>query len=115
MIQPGEYTPLQKLATVFAMWEGGPADGPEYAKKDRLGRPLVAKWEHYARHHGCAAVRDYVRLYMPAADRNAVEALLVDFCRGGLSGGNAALTSSVPNVSNLRDIFRKAALDALEY
>jgi hypothetical protein len=115
MIQQGKYPPLQKLEKVCALWESGLVDDPIHAELDRLRRPLLKKWESYARAHGRSAVLEYAREQMASADGQGVQSLLVDFCRGGLT--QAGIDSQLPEtmISQLREIFRRGALEALQY
>jgi hypothetical protein len=115
MIQHGKYSAEQKLARVLALWAGSrDADTPD-AEQDRLRRPLVKKWEGYARAHGRAAAFDYARAQMADLDRNEVNRAVASFCTGGLSQPLTDIRLSAIAVTRLRDAFTNGALAALEY
>jgi hypothetical protein len=115
MIQYGKYRPEEKFAKVCAFWEGGSTEGPEHDEQDRLRRPLLKKWESYARAHGRNAVTDYAREHLAGADGPGVQSVLVEFCRGGVTQPVADCPLPETTVARLREVFRKGALQALQY
>jgi hypothetical protein len=111
MIQYGKYRPEEKFAKVCALWEGG----RESDEQDRLRRPLLKKWESYARAHGRIAVTEYARARLASTDERGVLSVLAEFCRGGMTQPVTNWPLPQATVARLREVFRKGALQALRY
>lgn len=115
MVKRGKYTPLQKLEKVCAHWQIGLRAEPEFDETDRLGRPLLKKWEGYARSHARAAVYAFTNQHAPELNSQSIEELIAGFCRGEPANRWNGNEFPGSDTSALYEAFRNGALDGLDY
>jgi hypothetical protein len=115
MIKHGKYTPLQKFEKVCAYWQAGPGAEPELAETDRLRRPLLKKWEGYARSHARAATYNFINKHSSGIGHRLIEDLIADFCHGESTRQQHGNDFHGISTSELYRVFRNGALDGLDY
>jgi hypothetical protein len=60
MQRRGQYSAAEKFEKLCAFWRSGDSGLPEASLRDRVGRPLLPKWERWARQRGVLAGRRLV-------------------------------------------------------
>lgn len=113
MVEIGKYSAADKLRKLCAVWAGDePADRTE---TDRHRRPLLNKWEAYAKAGGRGAVYDHIREKRLGIETAVAEKVVESFFSGGLAESHDGALFRDIDIAGLRTAFKAGALKRLSY